>query len=116
MTDKKKSAPRGAQFPEQEHCITSVDLAQALFDAIGTGPCRAIRRPKNAHVDRHLRRLISEANKRGDCIINDGAGYYRPGPEDEPELRHYLRAELSRANDIYDKVSAMSINYRRRCK
>lgn len=86
-------------------------LAQLLFDNIGTGSNRAMKRPKNPAVDRHFRRLIEEANNSGDCIINVGTGYFRPEKEDEPDLDHYLNAELQRADKITDKVYAMKESY-----
>lgn len=114
MTNKKKSTPGGAQFPEQEHYITSVDKAQLLFDAIGEGPKRAIRRPKNQRIDRALRKLISEANSTGDCIINDGNGYYRPGEDDDIAFEEYIAKERHRAHEILRKVSRMEKAFDRR--
>ena len=109
----KKSTPSGAPIPKQDHGTTPEERSHAeiLFDRIGTGPARALKRPKNPHTDRRLRSMIAKANKNGDCIINDGCGYYRPGPEDGPELDHYLKAELHRADEIYDKVDAMRESY-----
>lgn len=71
---------------------------------------KPIKRPKNSSVDRAFREMISEANKNGDCIINDGAGYYRPVKGDgfdEHCYNIYKAKELARARDIIDKIEAM---------
>ena len=74
---KKKSTPEGAPLP-QDYGTTSGEKSEAerLFDKIGTGAYYAVKRPKNARVDRQLRRLIANACMNGDCIINDGSGYF----------------------------------------
>ena len=82
--------------------------AEELFDMIGTGRANAIK-VKNSFTD--FRTLVAEANKNGDCIINTGEGYYRPGPDDEDELKHYLFRELHRASEITTKVDAMREAY-----
>ena len=99
-------------IPKQDHGTTPEERSHAeiLFGLIGTGSEKALRRPKGG-VDRTLRRLIAEANLNGDCIINVGGGYYRPGEEDGPALEHYLRAELHRAKEIMDKVDSMRETY-----
>ena len=109
----KKSTPFGAPVSKQDYGTTpkGKSHAQALFDKIGTGPERAVRRPKDSFADRKFRELISNANKNGDHIINDGNGYYRAGKDDQPELEHYLRAELKRAKESTDKVDAMRESY-----
>lgn len=110
----KKSASGEAQFNGQFDCTTSEATKQAefIFSLIGTGPEHAVRGP-SGQANRVFRRLVAEANKNGDCIINTGGGYYRPGEEDEPDLRHYLRSEMHRAQEILDKVAAMSVAYNR---
>lgn len=82
--------------------------AEALFDLIKTGRENALIVP-NSFTD--FRKLVAEANKKGDCIINTGEGYYRPGPDEEDELKLYLYRELHRANEITDKVDAMREAY-----
>lgn len=112
MTNKKKSTPGGALIPEQDNSTTPREKSEAemLFDQIRTGAAYALKRPKGK-VDRALRKLISEANKTGDCIINAGFGYFRPGPDDEEDLKQYLWSELHRAEVIEDKVQSMREAY-----
>jgi len=77
--------------------------AEALFNLIGSGRENIITRPSNEHTDRYLRKLINQANKKNDCIINTGTGYYRPVPgriAEEKELNDYLFSELHRSRDI----------------
>ena len=111
-TMNKKSTPSGAPIPQQDYGTTPEEKSEAeiLFDKIGTGIARAVKRPKGK-VDRELRKLISTANKTGDCIINMGFGYFRPGPDDEDDLRHYLWSELHRAEVIEEKVQSMREAY-----
>lgn len=78
--------------------------AEELFDMIKTGKENALIVPNSFT---NFRALVAKANKNGDCIINNGQGYFRPGPDDEDELRHYLYRELHRADEITDKVDAM---------
>lgn len=82
--------------------------AKALFDSIKTGRENALKVPNSFY---EFRKLVAEANKNGDCIINVGNGYYRPGPDDEEELKYYLYRELHRADEITDKVDAMREAY-----
>lgn len=114
--NKKKGTPAGAPIPQQDYGTTPAEKSEAerLFDKIGTGAYYAVRRPTNARTDRSLRKLIAEANKAGDFIINDGSGYFRAGEEDRVELEHYVRSELHRAKEIRDKAIAMSLGYNRR--
>ena len=88
--------------------------AERLFDRIGTGADHALRRPKDAKVDREFRRLIAEANMTGDCIINDGSGYFRPGEDDDIAFEDYIAQERSRAREILRKTSRMQQVYDRR--
>ena len=112
MTNKKKSTPGGALINTQDNSTTPREKseAQMLFDKIGTGVAYALKRPKGK-VDRLLRRMIADANRTGDCIINNGFGYFRPGPDDEDDLKQYLWAELHRAEAIEDKVQSMREAY-----
>ena len=115
--NKKKSTPEGALIPEQDNGTTFEQKSEAeiLFDKIGTGAAYAIRRPRDPKVDREFRRLIAEANARGeDCIINAGYGYYRPGEDDDFEAEIYFASERSRAKEILRKVRRMEEVYDRR--
>lgn len=115
MDRKKKDAPKGTPIHRQDNRTTSEAerQAQALFGLIREGKENALPRPKG-RADRELRRLIAEANMNGDCIINVGNGYFRPGEDDDVELETYLRAEVSRARRIRRKVSKMREAYDRR--
>ena len=89
--------------------------AERLFDRIGTGADHALKRPRDAKVDRQLRQLIAEANANGtDCIINSGGGYFRPGEDDEGAFEDYIAAERSRAREILRKTSRMQQTFDRR--
>lgn len=89
--------------------------AEKLFLRIKTGKEHALKvntRDNNNHTVRMLRALISEANKNGDCIINDmdGMGYYRPDPNNPEEMQNalgYISAELSRAAETEFKAKSM---------
>lgn len=116
MTNKKKSTPGGAQFPQNNGTTPGSKtqwLAEILFDMISTAET-PIKRPKNSSIDRAFRGLIEEANNNGDCIINDGAGYYRPKRGDgfdEHCYELYKRKELKKARAIIDKFKAMDNAY-----
>ena len=114
--EKKKGTPFGVPIPQQDYGTTPEEKSEAerLFDKIGTGAARAIARPKDAKVDRQLRKLIAEANLSGDCIINDGSGYFRPGDDDDIAFETYIAAERSRAREILRKTSRMQQVYDRR--
>lgn len=56
--------------------------------------------------NRRIRREINKANIRGEIIINNGYGYFKPDLNDkgdEAELNHYLASELHRAREILYK-------------
>lgn len=112
----KKSTPGGAPISNQDHGITSEQKTQAdkLFSLIGEGIGHAVSRPKDPKVDRRLRQLVAEANKTGDCIINMGFGYYRPGDDDCVEFEEYIAQERSRAREILRKCRSMEQTYDRR--
>jgi len=118
MTNKKsKSTPEGA--PMHQKLINGTtpgekSEAERLFDLIGVGAAYAVRRPKDPKVDREFRRLIAEANMTGDCIINDGSGYFRPGEDDDIAFEDYIAQERSRAREILRKTSRMQQVYDRR--
>ena len=114
--DKKKSTPAGAQISGQGHYIAPAEKSEAeiLFDKIGEGIGHAVARPKNARTDRVLRRMISDANASGDCIINVGFGYYRPGDDDCVEFEEYIAKERHRAKEILRKCRKMEQAYNRR--
>lgn len=76
-----------------------------------------LQRPANPYEDRVLRKNIEYANNNGDCVINVGAGYYKPVPGDavdEKELNEYLAQELHRARAIQAKRLAMKMAFERR--
>lgn len=115
-TEKKKGTPGGAPIPKQDNGTTPGEKSEAemLFDKIGTGAYCAVRRPKDAMVDRQLRRLIADANATGDCIINDGSGYFRPGEEDDVAFESYMKAEWHKVNMSRRKLQRMRETYDRR--
>lgn len=112
----KKSTPSGAPIPKQDYGTTLEEKSEAerLFDRIGEGVGHAVSRPKDPAVDRRLRQLVSEANSTGDCIINMGFGYYRPGDDDCVEFEEYVAKERHRAREILRKVNRMQQVYDRR--
>lgn len=113
---KKKGTPEGAPV-QTTNGTTKVSrnqwLAEILFDMIGKYD-KPIKRPKNPSIDRAFRQLIAEANLNGDCIINLGEGYYRPGKDDFVDLAEYLLKEQARATEIMSKCVAMRQAYNRR--
>lgn len=114
--NKKKDTPSGAPIPKQDYGITPEEKSQAelLFDKIGTGVAWAVKRPKDPKVDRQLRRLISDANSNGDCIINDGSGYFRPGEDDDIAFETYMAAEWHKINMSRKKLQKMREVFDRR--
>ena len=114
--EQKKSTPSGAPIPTKDYGTTPEEKSQAqrLFDMIGEGVGHAVSRPKDPAVDRRLRQLVSEANSTGDCIINMGFGYYRPGDDDSVEAEVYFASERHRARAILRKVRKMEEVYNRR--
>lgn len=111
--EKKKGMPPGTPIPTKDYGTTPGSkaqwLAQILFEAMETIG-KPMKRPKNPSVDRAFRQLIAEANKKGDCIINNGTGYYRPDADneiDEYAYRLYRSKELARARDILNKIESM---------
>ena len=115
-SEKKKGTPSDAPIPKQDYGTTpeAKSHAELLFDRISTGSEHAIRRPSDARTDRRLRQLIAEANNTGDCIINDGRGYFRPGEDDEDAAEEYFAKERHRAREILRKVRRMQQVYDRR--
>ena len=113
---KKKGAPVGTPINLQINGTTpeTKSHAQTLFDKIGTGKDWALKRPSDARTDRELRQLIAAANMSGDCIINVGTGYFRPGDDDSADLELYLNAERRRAKGIREKIKKMQEVYDRR--
>lgn len=94
--------------------MNSKEYAEHLFDRISTGAEVALRRPADSKTDRQLRRLIQDANMNGDCIINDGTGYFRPGEDDDVAFEDYIAAERHRAHEILQKISRMQQVFDRR--
>lgn len=117
MFKKMKSTPGGAPINHQIDNNTPAikSHAEFLFDMIGTGRERALKRP-SGRADRHLRKLIAAANISGDCIINIGDGYFRPGKDDEDALRQYLSIEKHRGHEILYKAYCMERSYNERYK
>ena len=118
LTDKKRCSTSG-EAPHHQKLTNGTTLAEKseaeiLFDKIGTGAAYAVRRPKDAKVDRQLRRLIADANMNGDCIINDGSGYFRPGEEDDVAFEAYCAAERHRGWEILHKINRMEEVFERR--
>lgn len=90
--------------------------AMRLFDRIGEGRNRAIKRPNDKSVDRRLRELIAKANAHGCLIINVGDGIYIPRidvPEEDAELREYIAKETRRGTETLKKAQAMNRAYQR---
>ena len=116
ITNKKKSTSEEAPILRQDYGTTPEQRTQAevLFDKIGTGAAYAVKRPKNARVDRQLRKLISDANMSGDCVINSGNGYFRPGEDDDIAAEEYFAKERHRAREILRKVRRMEEEFNRR--
>lgn len=111
-----KGTPFGAPISTQDNGTTPEEKSEAemLFDKIGTGAARAVKRPANSRTDRSLRRLIADANMEGDCIINDGSGYFRPGEDDEAAFEEYAAKERHRAREVLRKISRMEEAFNRR--
>lgn len=110
--DKRKGTPEGAPV-HTTNGTTRVSqnqwLAEIWFDTIGKYD-KPIKRPKNPSVDRAFRKLIEHANTHGDCIINDGAGYYRPvrgDGFDEHCFELYKAKERAKIRKIESKLEAM---------
>lgn len=94
-----------------------MNRAEELFSRIPFGHAEPLKRPADSYTDRGLRRMVEEANNKGDCIINVGSGYYRPLPQDEvdeKEYHEYMKQELSRARKIHLKRSKMRVAYEKR--
>ena len=93
-----KKQERSAVATPHNYSITDKGKSHAeeLFEMIGTGKENAVKvsqRNNNNSVAREFRRLVAEANKQGDAIINDadGKGYYRPDmkrPEEAEAAQH----------------------------
>lgn len=98
--------------------MTTKEKAESYFNRIGDGHKNAVMRPADGLVDRTLRKMIELANKNGDCIVNDGEGYFRPVPGDKVDelaLNRYLNSELHRAREIQFKRLCMRQTYRSWC-
>lgn len=62
-----------------------------------------------------FRKMVAQANAKGDCIINIRGGYYRPIPgKDDDEVAHYFARELHRARAILYKRLKMKEAYTKR--
>lgn len=89
--------------------------AMDYFSRIQTGHDNAVKRPFDMRVDRQLRRMIEDANNNGDCIINNGKGYFRPDPHDAVDayiFKAYRMKEYARASAICGKLEKMRDSFR----
>ena len=116
--NKKKSTSGEAQIFSQDYDTTPGSktqwLAEILLDFVGDSE-HPLKRPKNPSVDRALRKLIELKNITGDdIIINNGSGYFRPGPHGGPAVREYLAKERERAETIMTKANTMEATYKGR--
>lgn len=111
------SAPRLRSGRERRN-MTTKEKAESYFNRIGEGHENAVMRPADGLVDRSLRRIVERANKNGDCIVNDGEGYFRPVPGDKVDelaLNRYLNSELHRAREIQFKRLCMRQTFKSWC-
>lgn len=116
-----KKQERSAVATPHDYSITpkAKSHAEILFDKIGTGKEHAVKvshRDNNDVTAREFRRLVSEANKHGDAIINegDGAGYYRPNmerPEEAEAAQHYVNSLLSKADKLEQTAYSIASNW-----
>lgn len=93
------------------------EIAKQLFSRIPDGHANPLQRHPSAYVDRVFRRMVEDANKSGDCIINVGRGYYRPLPGDavdEKEFNEYMKKEGSRIRKIHVKRMRMRDAFRKK--
>lgn len=93
------------------------EQAKIYFDRIPDGHDNPLKRPADRYTDRALRRMVEDANNKGDCIINVGGGYYRPQPNNEvdtKEFHEYMNTELSRARNINVKRVRMKEAFKKR--
>lgn len=89
--------------------VMDIRDAQMLFDKIPDGSKDPLVVDNRNTI---FRKLVADANKNGDCIININSGYYRPIPgEDDAEMEHYLARELHRAREILFKRMKMKDSY-----
>lgn len=110
----KKSAAHPEATPHNQRHINVTPpgnknqwLAEFLIEHIGDRE-HPLKRPKSPSVDRILRGLISERNAKGeDIIINNGEGYFRPGPDDRSAVFEYWAKETHRAREIKNKADMM---------
>lgn len=87
--------------------------AQMLFDSIPTGRASAMTIAPDDEANRSFRIMVQKANENGDCIINNGYGYFRPrknSKADREEFIKYCKKECHRARLILFKVKAMQRN------
>ena len=85
-------------------------MAEVFFKKIGIGKDTAVTRPIDPRVDRRFRKLIEEAQKAGEIIINTGEGYYRPNLENPVEYvdyLHYIAQKRSRIRAHLCTIAAM---------
>lgn len=85
---------------------------ESMFDQIPFGSKEPLYMENNNIT---FRKMVAEANKNGDCIINVGRGYYRPIPgKDDEDVDYYFARELHRAREILYKRKKMREAYENR--
>lgn len=91
--------------------------AEQLFSRIPDGHENPLRRPSDSYTDRALRRMVEDANNKGDCIINVGRGYYRPLPNDPvdvKEFHEYMNKEQHHIRSMQTKCFSMVLAFNRK--
>lgn len=91
--------------------------AAPLFSRISDGHENPLRRPSDDYTDRALRRMVEDANNKGDCIINVGRGYYRPLPNDPvdvKEFHEYMNKEQHHIRSMQTKCFSMVLAFNRK--
>lgn len=82
---------------------------ETLFSMIPDGAINAM---YVSNENTQFRKMVADANKSGDCIINIHGGYYRPIPGvDDEAVKHYFARELHRAREILYKRKIMKESY-----
>lgn len=86
--------------------------AKELFEQIPDGSDEPLYVENSNYT---FRKMVAQANAKGDCIINISGGYYRPIPgKDDDEVAHYFARELHRARAILYKRLKMKEAYIKR--
>lgn len=83
---------------------------EAMFSRIPYGAEDPLVVANNNNI---FRKMVADANKNGDCIINVGKGYFRPIPGvDDSDFDYYMSREHHRATEILYKRKRMKEAYR----